>query len=76
MSLFFSIRRFGCIAPLFVLFACSCSKQPDVSARLGGSPPGAIGQNDPRWKGIPEEYGDERGAIFSKKKYVKPGAGK
>ncbi len=77
MSQLLGKARAGTAAVVFSILACSCRKEPDVSERLGGPPPaGAIGQKDPRWKGIPEEYGDEKGAIFSKKKYSRPGGGK
>ena len=61
----------GCLAVMVPILASACSEKPQ---RTGGdaSPPGAIGQKDPRWKGIPEEEGDERG-IMRKKVYVKPG---
>jgi hypothetical protein len=61
--------RLVLLAMVFPLLVCSCGKEEPK--KLGESPPGHIGQNDPRWKGIPEETGDARG-IYSKKTWVKP----
>ena len=52
------------------LFVGACSKETSRKD-MGAPPPGAIGQNDPRWRGIPEETGDEKG-IMTKKVFVKP----
>ena len=69
MHRFWRFARLGPVAVVFPLLVCSCDKEPP--RKLGEPPPGAIGQNDPRWKGIPEEVGNEKG-IFSKKIYRKP----
>ena len=50
------------------LSMCSCRDEPE--RKLGDAPPGAIGMNDPRWKGVPEEVGNERG-MMNKKIYRK-----
>lgn len=73
MRQFWTRTRPGLMALLFPLLVCACSRELDPKDRLGTpAPPGVIGQNDPRWKGIPEESGDEKGGILSKKVYRKP----
>src|SRR5262249_48905798 len=69
MHRFWNFARLGLPAILLPLCICSCSEEPP--RKLGDPPPGAIGQNDPRWRGIPDEVGNEKG-IFHKKIYRKP----
>jgi hypothetical protein len=67
----FGIRvRLGLAVFVFPLFLCSCSEKPAPVKH--DAPPGLIGQNDPRWKGIPEEVSDGKGS-YIKKIYRKPG---
>jgi hypothetical protein len=55
---------------LLTLFVSACGwEEPPRRNPADLDPPGVITHKDPRWRGIPEEVGDEKGAIFSKKIY-------
>jgi hypothetical protein len=58
----------GLLAATLPVFVCGCGKQEPP--RKVEHPTGVIDERDPRWKGIPEEIGDERG-IMTKKIYPK-----
>jgi hypothetical protein len=54
---------------LLTLFIFACGREEPRRNPADLDPPGVITHKDPRWKGIPEEVGDEKGATFSKKVY-------
>ena len=62
-------RGTGLLAGVLALFVGACGQEEPRRNPADLDPPGVITHKDPRWKGIPEEIGDEKGAMFSKKIY-------
>jgi hypothetical protein len=59
----------GLMALVLPLFVLACGKEEPRRNPADLDPPGVITHKDPRWKGIPEEVGDEKGGQFNKKIY-------